>query len=907
MTGTIGDDLLVGLNGNDVLVGLGGNDILVGGSGNDTLQGDNGDDVLLYSGTGNGYDAIVSGDGLDRLVAVADGTEIGLNGYANGVEAMEGTGDTIVRDIYYSRTLDFSQTELIGIAEIDAAGGNDTIIASDLTSGVYRGGSGNDTLNAGAEDTTWLYSGASNGYDKLQNNGLGTVVAVAETAGAVIGVDGYVNGVDRIEGHADGDTVIQDIYYSRTLDFSDTELINISHVDAGRGNDTLIASDISVANYWGGAGNDTLQAGSQNTTWLFQGNDSGYDTFTQSGGSEVVVAQAVSPGTVVAIDGYDNGVDRFQGDPGGDTVIRDIYYSRTLDFSQTELLDIAEVDAGRGNDTIVASDLNPASYRGGSGNDSLVASSQKTTTWLFEGADNGFDVLQGNGTALVVARAEATGTVIGLNGYDNGVDRFEGVAVDGQPNTRIEDIYYSRMLDFSQTELLNISEIDAGRGNDTVIASDLTPAVYRGGPGNDILRAGAQDTTWLYRGTDNGYDQFENNTPTAHVVALAEEDGTVIGVDGYANGVDLFQGTGDTIIADIYYSRTLDFSQTTLDGIAQVDTGGGNDTIIAPAEGGGAIYWGGNGNDILDANGSDATWVFVGDDNGFDTFQGNNEASTVTAEATESGTVIGVNGYENGVDEFLGTGDTIIQDIYYSRMLDFSDTVLVGIDLIDAGAGNDTVLASDVSDGQYRGGSGNDILRAGENGDVVWLFGGSDNGYDTIERADFVGPLPLNTVVARAESEGTVIGVNGYNNGVDRFEGHESGDTIIRDIYYSRVLDFSDTELINIKEIDAGDGNDTIVTSNRSSGQYRGGAGSDHFVVGAETSPTAIDIAILDFEDGVDRIDLSEFGLVGDTVLEDLSIRQEGTDTVIDLPDQDKTIRLIDFALSDLNEDDFLF
>ena len=78
-------------------------------------------------------------------------------------------------------------------------------------------------------------------------------------------------------------------------------------------------------------------------------------------------------------------------------------------------------------------------------------------------------------------------------------------------------------------------------------------------------------------------------------------------------------------------------------------------------------------------------------------------------------------------------------------------------------------------------------------------------------------------------------------------------------------------------------GTTPIVASDRSSGNYRGGSGADHFVVSAESVASAVDIAILDFEDGTDRIDLSGFGFDPDTLLNDLSIVQDGDDTVIQL------------------------
>ena len=47
----------------------------------------------------------------------------------------------------------------------------------------------------------------------------------------------------------------------------------------------------------------------------------------------------------------------------GDTIVRDSWRSKTLDFSNTQLVDITEVDAGSGNDTII----------GAAGDDELIA------------------------------------------------------------------------------------------------------------------------------------------------------------------------------------------------------------------------------------------------------------------------------------------------------------------------------------------------------------------------------------------------------------------------------------------------------------------------------------------------------------------------------------------------------
>ena len=78
LTGTIGDDVLMGGGGNDSLAGLAGNDSLTGGAGNDVLDGGSGIDVAVYSAklsnysiskTTTGYSVSdkTGADGIDQL------------------------------------------------------------------------------------------------------------------------------------------------------------------------------------------------------------------------------------------------------------------------------------------------------------------------------------------------------------------------------------------------------------------------------------------------------------------------------------------------------------------------------------------------------------------------------------------------------------------------------------------------------------------------------------------------------------------------------------------------------------------------------------------------------------------------------------------------------------------------
>ena len=64
ITGTAGDDKLIGTPGNDVICGLGGNDNISGGGGDDVIYGDAGDDRV---DGGAGADTLYGDDGADRV------------------------------------------------------------------------------------------------------------------------------------------------------------------------------------------------------------------------------------------------------------------------------------------------------------------------------------------------------------------------------------------------------------------------------------------------------------------------------------------------------------------------------------------------------------------------------------------------------------------------------------------------------------------------------------------------------------------------------------------------------------------------------------------------------------------------------------------------------------------------
>ncbi len=491
--GTADDDLIFGRDGSDTLYGYGGNDIFIGGNGKDIQYGGTGDDVFLVTGGDSGHDQYDPGssDGFDQVIAVDAGTTIRVDGYDDTVERFQGhsSGDTIIRDNYRGHTLDFSQTELVDIAEVHAFNGGDTVIASDLSPGFYRGGEQGDTLIAGDQDVTWLFSGSDNGYDTFQRSGTGTITVVAETAGTIIGIKDYNNEVDVFLGHSSGDTIIRDNHQAHTLDFSQTELVEIAEVHAFDGGDTVVASNLSAGFYRGGEHGDTLISGDQDVTWLYSGSDNGYDTFQRNGSGRVTVV-AETAGTVIGVEGYDNEVDLFVGHSSGDTIIKDQFAAHTLDFTQTAVVDITQVVTGSG-DTLIAFDTNQAPMLTIPGNQTVASGGSLALPGIsIEDLDAPTQevAMTLSVTSGSLTLADTTGLTFTSGGAGQSSMTFTGTLVD--VNAALAGLSYTSNLGSTGTDTLSVTVDDQGNTGTggaktdsdslsiTITTSSQTPPVY---------------------------------------------------------------------------------------------------------------------------------------------------------------------------------------------------------------------------------------------------------------------------------------------------------------------------------------------------------------------------------------------------------------------------------------------
>ncbi|MCP4274757.1 MAG: calcium-binding protein, partial [Gammaproteobacteria bacterium] len=151
-------------------------------------------------------------------------------------------------------------------------------------------------------------------------------------------------------------------------DLSATELLNIAAIDGGASHDAITGSDGNDT-IIGGTGNDTLNGGAGDDTFVVEGTDQGSDRIIGGEGFD----------TIQGGDGDDSiglsnllasySLDRIDGGLGDNTVVG-TSSGNTLDLSVTELLNIAAIDGGAGNDAITGSDGNDTII-GGTGNDTL--------------------------------------------------------------------------------------------------------------------------------------------------------------------------------------------------------------------------------------------------------------------------------------------------------------------------------------------------------------------------------------------------------------------------------------------------------------------------------------------------------------------------------------------------------
>ena len=605
LEGTDDGEVIRALSGNDTVFGGDGNDTIFGEAGNDELDGGAGDDVFKV-GSGDGSDNFDGGEGVDTIEATEDNVAITIDndfGGDNSVEVISSGGNegVSVTGDASSNVLDFSETTLDGIEEIGGGSGNDTITGTDGDD-VIVGGRGNDELDGGAGDDVFKV-GSGDGSDNFDGGeGVDTIEATEDNV--AITIDNDFDGDNSVEvissGGNEGVSVTGDAS-SNVLDFSETTLDGIEEIGGGSGNDTITGTDGDDV-IVGGRGNDELDGGAGDDVFRV-GSGDGSDNF--DGGEGVDTIEATEDNVAITIDNDfdgDNSVEVISSGGNEGVSVTGDASSNVLDFSETTLDGIEEIGGGSGNDTITGTDGDDVIV-GGRGNDELDGGAGDDVFRV--GSGDGSDNFDG-GEGVDTIEATEDNVAITIDNDFDGDNSVEVISSGGNEGVSVTGDASSNVLDFSETTLDGIEEIGGGNGHDTIIGTDGDDVIV-GGRGNDELDGGAGDDVFRV-GSDDGSDNFDGGEGVDTIEAT--EDNVAITIDndfGGDNSVEVISSGGNegvSVTGDGSHN-TLDFSETTLDGIEEIGGGAGNDTITGT--GGDDVIAGGIGNDKLDGGAGDDT------------------------------------------------------------------------------------------------------------------------------------------------------------------------------------------------------------------------------------------------------------------------------------------------------------
>ena len=363
LTGSGGDDVLIGGSADDTLNGGSGKDELVGNAGDDLVQGNGGTGDTLDGGDGN--DTLNGGSGNDLIREAFTGDVVLTNATMTG----RGT-DTIIS---------------AERAELTGGGAGQTIDVSTfftpgLTSVTLDGGGGNDTL-LGSDGSDVLVG--SGGSDRIEGNSGHDRIIGGSGADTLIGGDGndFIKGLggsgDRLSGGNGNDTLNGGRGVDRVIETGDVDFTLTNTSLTGLGTDVVQA--IEVAELKGGPSDNVIDVST------FSG-FRGFTILRGNGGNDSIIGSAMND----VINGGD-GDDTLLGKAGDDTLNGEDGNDGLSGFTGDDV-----IDGGRGFDRGF----------GGEGNDSLTGGNAADT--LIGG--NGDDTIAGN---------DGTDTLVGGTGNDD--------------------------------------------------------------------------------------------------------------------------------------------------------------------------------------------------------------------------------------------------------------------------------------------------------------------------------------------------------------------------------------------------------------------------------------------------------------------------------------------------------
>jgi len=573
ITGTGGDDTIIGDELNNTIRGGAGNDTLGGGAGNDYLDGGTGNNTVTYAYSSSsievdfkiGLGYVNAGD-QDTLVNIqnaiggssGDIFKMAIGDIENTIDGNNSSGNLVSYEYYTAGvTVDLgtasAQTVVTGSGDIDTliniqnikgGEGNDTFRTNFAVSNQFDGNSGNNTMdysNANASQKIVVTLDGANFRDVTI--GTGTVVD-------------SVKNIQNVYGGAGNDTIIGDG--------------NSNILDGGSGND-LIRGIAGLNNLRGGAGDDTVYGGTGN------------DIIDGGSGSDTIYANA--------------GDNLIYGGDDGDTIVsgtgNDTIYGGYVDGSSVHqdnsLQDWVSFDGALANVTINLNSATVGTFAGATG----YAQSAATGLDSLFGIEN---IIASANNDNITLNDTIVNTVYGGAGSDTikvassaytGGNTIDGFGVSGVQNSSDSDTMDYSELENTQNIIVDLNTTDvngyatvtfAGGINadklknvENITGTDGNDILYGKSGQNNTLIGGLGDDTLMGRSGDNYLDGGEgttNNTvsyayvgsSSRVVVNLDEQTANVVG-SGYSDVIRNIQnvigGDGDDTITGSSLVNTL--------------------------------------------------------------------------------------------------------------------------------------------------------------------------------------------------------------------------------------------------------------------------------------------------------------------------------------------------------------
>ena len=201
-------------------------------------------------------------------------------------------------------------------------------------------------------------------------------------------------------------------------------------IDGWGGDDTLIGGD-GADTLYGSTGNDILLGGDGNDR-VFIGLGSGIDSIDGGDGFDIIMAEADN--AALRFSGL-SGIERINGNGFAGFAILGGSTADVMDFSSIQMFQVALIDGGGGNDTLIGSAM-ADTLSGNAGNDSLTGGGSADR--LIGGL--GSDTLEGGAGAdrfvYLAALESRTGSLADrIVDFTPGSDRIDLSALDADPLT----------------------------------------------------------------------------------------------------------------------------------------------------------------------------------------------------------------------------------------------------------------------------------------------------------------------------------------------------------------------------------------------------------------------------------------------------------------------------------------